>query len=213
MGQKPDLLIVDSHELTREGIKSVFADVSWARIIGEASTVEEALPMVKKHLPDLVIFDPSVGNSAKLASVKQIQKLVAQAKVLIFTCQDSESWVYDCLVAGVNGYVVKNSSCKELLMGIQAVLEGKTFLSPGILAYIAKGYLESRREKNPEILVKSLTRRESEVFDLVGSGQKNREVAEQLFISIKTVEKHRANMMRKLCLKSPAEVRRLRAEF
>ncbi len=213
MNKKHGLLIVDSHELTRKGLKSLFRDVSWARIIGEVATVEEALPMASEHLPDLVVFDPSVHNNGKIVNVKQIRKLVAQTKVLILTYQDSEAWIYDCLDAGVSGYVVKKSSCKELLLGIQTVLDGEIFLSPSILADVAKGYLEGRKEKNPEILVKSLTRRESEVFDLVGSGQKNREVANLLFISIKTVEKHRASMMRKLGLKSPAEVRLLRAEI
>lgn len=212
-GQHYDLLIVDDHELVREGLKAMFHDVPWARIVGEARNAKEALAQVEAHLPDLVVIDPCMLGDDGLACLKMIKDTSLQTKILVLTDQESEDLVYDCLNAGANGYIVKKATCQELLQGVQAVLEGKSFLSPGVLYDVAKGYLKGRRAKNPELLVKTLTRREAEVFELVGQGRKNREIAAQLYISIKTVEKHRANMMRKLRLKSPVQVRHLWADF
>ncbi|MBU1612659.1 MAG: response regulator transcription factor [Proteobacteria bacterium] len=209
MDQQYDVLIVDDHQIVREGLKSLLSDVPWARIVGEARTVREVFDMDFGNPPHLILIDPNVSGDVDLDSIKQIKAVHPFIKVLALTANESEDWVYKCLEAGVNGYVVKKSPCSELLMAAQTVLDGKTFLSPGVLVDVAKVYLEGRRSKQPEALVGALTHREREVFQLVGQGHKNREIAELLYISIKTVEKHRATMMRKLRLKSPADVRRL----
>lgn len=212
MNQEFSVYIVDDQELLREGLKAVFNDVPWVRIVGEARSSQEALAFVAEHKPDLVLLDPCLPGAGLLACIRTIKSMEGRTRVMVITDHDTEDWVYECLDAGVNGYVVKNTSRHELIIGVQAVLEGKTFMSPCILNAVARGYLEGCRARNPRSLISTLTAREREVFECVGQGLKNREIAERLYISIKTVEKHRAGMMRKLKLKSPGEVRSLWAD-
>lgn len=208
-GQSSSLYIADDQDLLREGVKAVFHNVPWARIVGEARNAAEAFTFVKSSAPDLVMLDPCLPGGGGVDCVKRIQEMAEETKIIVLTNRESEDWVYECLEAGAQGYLMKSASSQELLAGVKAVLDGNKYLSSNIIMNVAKGYVEGRRSSEPATLVGSLTKREHEVFELVGQGQKNREIAEQLYISIKTVEKHRANMMHKLQLKRPVHVRRL----
>lgn len=207
------LFILEPVELMRLGLRSVFQDVAWARIVGEASDEEQAIALVRQQEPDLVIFDPTQLLEGGGTFIKALREGNESLKVLALTEQDSEECVYGCLEAGVDGYVVKEASCAELVLGAQAVLKGKTFLSSGVLGGITRGYVETQGMKRPEVLIKSLTPREYQLLRLVGMKRRNHEIAEELSISVKTVEKHRAGMMRKLSLGSPAEVRAFWAKY
>jgi DNA-binding NarL/FixJ family response regulator len=207
--QRGTLFIADDHELLRAGVRAVFADVSWVDIVGEAPSAAETFSFVESCLPDLVMLDPCLSDGGGVDCIKRIRSLAEHVKIIIFTEQDSEDLIYECLDAGVKGYLMKKISSQELLAGVQAVLEGKTYLSSSILGNVTQRFVEGYRSSDPVLLIKSLTKREREVFELVGQEYKNREIAEQLFISIKTVEKHRSNVMRKLKLRRAVEVRRL----
>ncbi|MGE4504511.1 MAG: response regulator [Desulfovibrionaceae bacterium] len=207
------LIIMDPAELVRRGLRAVFEETPWARIVGEAKGEQDALQLAEKHGPDMLICDPSCLEEGGLPFIRRLKDLNQDIKVLALADEDSEECVYNCLEAGVSGYMVKDASCEELLLGAHVVLGGKTFLSPGVLGGITREYVENRRRSQPLSQVESLTPREFEVFRLVGGRKRNYEIADILGISVKTVEKHRANMMRKLLLRSPGQVRALWADY
>ena len=202
-------MIVDDHELLREGVKAVFHGVPWVRIVGEAPTIADAFAFLESARPDLIMLDPLLSGEEAITSINRIRSVSEHTRIMVICDSDVTEWVYECLDAGVRGYLMKKSSSQELLMGVRAVLEGETYLSPNVIMSVARGIMDGRRPSDTAALLNTLTSREREVFHLAGQGVKNREISDQLFISIKTVEKHRANMMAKLRLKGAAQLRRL----
>jgi DNA-binding NarL/FixJ family response regulator len=194
------LVIAEDHKILREGLKALLSGGNSFEVVAEAGDGVEAIRAVEKHLPDLLLLDLSMPILDGMSVIKEIHKRFSDVKILVLTMHDSEEFILEGLRLGANGYCLKDSAGSELLLAINRVIEGKSYLSPGIADKVMEGYLHDRSRLKHQSSWDTLTRREREVLKLVGEGYRNREIGNYLFISIKTVEKHRSNIMKKLAI-------------
>lgn len=176
------------------------------RIVDEAENGFEALRKVVKHKPDLILLDISMPKMSGVSIIKDIKRQSPRTKVLVLTIHRDEEYIITAFESGADGYCLKAAHFEELLIAIKKVMTGKRFLSPEISDVILDGYLKEKKRQRPISSLDSLTLREKEVLKLIGEGHKNAQIAEYLFISVKTVEKHRANLMKKLDRHNAAEL-------
>ena len=200
--EKKGLLIAEDHTLIREGLRSLLASHPDLEVIGEAADGREAVQQAEKLSPALVLMDLSMPRMSGVEAIREIKKKWPKMKVLALTVNDSEEYVLAALRAGAEGYILKNSTRDELVQAIQDVLAGKRVLSPGISEKVIEGYLAGKKDVSLQSPWETLTRREREVLKLIGEGNKSKEIADYLCISLHTVEKHRSNLMEKLNLHS-----------
>jgi DNA-binding NarL/FixJ family response regulator len=172
--------------------------------VGEAEDGRDAIRCAQTLSPDLVLMDLSMPRMNGLDALKEIKKQSPEVKIIVLTVHKTEEYVLTTLQAGADGYVLKDATHSELVMAIKNVLMGKRYLSPGISEKVIEGYLEGRKTIKTRSAWDTLTQREREILKLIAEGYKNKEIADYLFISLKTVEKHRANLMRKLDLHNAA---------
>jgi two-component system, NarL family, response regulator NreC len=202
MATKHGIVIVEDHTLLREGLKSLLSSNPNLEIIGEADNGQDAIRCIEKNKPALVLMDLSLPKMNGMEALKEIKKRLSDTKIIVLTVHKSEEYILAALDAGANGYVLKDSTSSELVMAINNVLSGKRFISPAISEKIIDGYLEGRKSVKPSSSWATLTQREREILKLIAEGYKNKDIAEYLCISVKTAEKHRSNLMRKLNLHS-----------
>lgn len=200
------IIIVDDHALVREGLKNILKAQSGINVLGMAENGLEAVRLCKRLNPDVVLMDLSMPVKNGVQAIQELAKDGVHIKLLALTAHVDAEHVFLALDAGASGYVLKNSTSEELVMAIRTVMEGKVYLAPGISAEVAKGFLKKGHQNGCEKL-DSLTNREREILKNILAGYKNREIADILIISVKTVEKHRANLMKKLGMKSVSELR------
>lgn len=200
---KPRILIADDHELVRQGLRRVLAEKAAWDIVGEATDGRLAVDLARQQRPDVVVLDYAMPSLNGLEAARQIRAELPNTEVLILTMHESETLVRDVLAAGAKGYVLKSDAGRILVQAIEALLEHKPFFSPDVAELILSGYLRSgEREDAAQVL----TPREREVVQLLAEGRGTKDVADLLGLSVKTVESHRANVMRKLGLQSLAEL-------
>lgn len=204
---KTRILIAEDHALLRDGIKSLLETGSGIEVVGEARDGEEAIRLYQELLPDLVLMDLSMPKVNGVRAIKAIKNDFPEARILALTVHAADEYVYSALKAGAQGYVLKEANSEELLMAVQYVLDGKSFISPSVSDKVISGYIKGKAAEEGMEPWKGLTDRELEVLMLVAEGAKNKEIAGKLYISVKTVEKHRANLMRKLNLHNASEIR------
>jgi DNA-binding NarL/FixJ family response regulator len=192
------VVIAEDHKILREGLKALLSDGDTIQVVAEAQDGIEAIHCVEKHKPDLLLLDLSMPRMGGISVIKDIKSRFPETKILALTIHESEDYILESFRAGANGYCLKDSSHKELVNAIDSVLSGKTYLSPGVSEKVLEGYLEDRRTLKTQSSWDMITQREKEVLKLVGEGYKNKEIADCLCVSVKTVEKHRSNIMRKL---------------
>jgi len=180
--------------------------------VGEAEDGRDALRCAEKLSPDLVLMDLSMPRTNGLEAIREIKRRNPDTKVIALTVHKKEEYILATLQGGADGYVLKDATHSELLMAIKNVLIGKPYLSHGISGKVIEGYLEGRKTLNTTSAWDTLTQREREILKLIAEGYKNREVADYLCISPKTVEKHRANLMKKLDLHNTAALTALAME-
>jgi DNA-binding NarL/FixJ family response regulator len=154
--------------------------------------------------PDLILTDLSMPKMNGVEAIREIKKRAPETKVLALTVHKAEEFILEVLQAGADGYILKDASSEELIMAIKSVLGGKRYLSPSVSQMVIEGYLEGRKSFTSSSPWDTLTKREREILKLIAEGHKNKEIADYLYISVKTVEKHRANLMKKLDLHSAA---------
>jgi len=200
MKQKQRIVIAEDHTILREGLRALISSEPNLDVVGEAGDGRDAIHCVETLTPDLVLMDLSMPRVDGLEAIKEIKKRHPETKVLALTVHKTEEYILATLRAGADGYVLKDATQDELLMAIRSVLGGKSYLSPGASEKVIEGYLESRKTLKTSTSWDTLTSREREILKLIAEGYKNRDIANYLFISVKTVEKHRANLMRKLDL-------------
>ena len=198
MAKKYRIVIAEDHKILREGLKALVKSNEDFEIVGEAGDGIEAIRAVEKHHPDLLLLDLSMPRMSGISVIKDIKSRLPETKILALTIHESEDYILESFHSGLDGYCLKDSNSSELLMAINRVLEGKTYLSPGISDKVLVGFLEEKRQLKTSTAWDSVTQREREVLKLVGEGYKNKDIADYLCISAKTVEKHRSNIMRKL---------------
>ena len=203
---KAKVLLVDDHVVVRQGLKALFADEPDIEVIGEASNGREAVERLADLEPDVVLMDISMPGLNGIEATRQIQQRYPEIKVVVLSMHANEEYVFQVLQAGASGYVLKQSDSMEVLTAIRAAVAGGSFLSPPISRTVIDDYVRRADARGQSSDPEPLTSREREVLQLLAEGQSNREIAEELSISIKTVETHRSNMMNKLGLSSKTEL-------
>jgi DNA-binding NarL/FixJ family response regulator len=200
VGEKKRIVIAEDHTILREGLRALLSSDPEFDVVGEADDGLDAIECVENLTPDLVLMDLSLPRMNGMDAIMEIKKRCPETKVLALTVHRTEEYILATLRAGADGYVLKDATHTELVMGIKSVLKGKPYLSPGVSDKVIEGYLEGRKTLRSDTPWDTLTQREREVLKLIGEGYKNKDIADYLYISVKTVEKHRANLMKKLDL-------------
>jgi len=204
MEPKKQIFIVEDHRLFREGLKAMLSPSQEYEIIGEAEDGLEAIRLIKKKKPDLVLLDLSMPRMNGLSVLREIKGSMPEVKILVLSIHESDQYVLQAFEARADGYAIKDSSREELRVAIRSVLEGKKYISPGVAGNVLEGYLDGRKTLKTKSALDTVTEREKEILKLLGEGYQNKEIAELVHISVKTVEKHRANIMAKLDLHNAA---------
>jgi DNA-binding NarL/FixJ family response regulator len=201
------VLLAEDHTIVRKGLRSLLEDEEGIEVIGEAEDGREAIKLAEKLHPDIVVMDIAMPGLNGLEATRQLRKLHPEIKILILSVYANEEYVFQTLQAGAEGYLVKKAAPSELILAIKAVHQGNSFLSPSISRTVIDEYIRRAEEiSEGDDAFKNLTARETEVLQLIAEGRKTREIAELLYISIKTVETHRAHIMDKLGIRSTAEL-------
>jgi len=204
MEPKKQIFIVEDHRLFREGLKAMLSPSQEYEIIGEAEDGLEAIRLIKKKKPDLVLLDLSMPRMNGLSVLREIKGSMPEVKILVLSIHESDQYVLQAFEAKADGYAIKDSSREELRVAIRSVLEGKKYISPGVADNVMEGYLDGRKTLKTKSALDTVTEREKEILKLLGEGYQNKEIADLVHISVKTVEKHRANIMAKLDLHNAA---------
>jgi len=198
MVEKKSIVIAEDHTILREGLQALLSGNKEFLIVGEAKDGREAIRTVTENKPDIILLDLSMPRMNGLEAIQEIKKRSADTKILVLTVHKTEEYVLASLEAGADGYILKEATHSELLVAINNVLSGKPYLSPGISDKVIEGYLSGKNKVKNKVSQDRLTKREREILKLIAEGHTNKKIAEILCISIKTVEKHRSNVMGKL---------------
>lgn len=198
------LLIADDHKLMREGLRALLSGESDIEVIGEASNGREIVKMVEDSSPDIVLMDISMPQLNGIDATRQIEDLSGDTRVIALSMHADRLFVQGVLKAGAGGYILKDSAFEELAQAVRAVSNGQMYLSPGVAGVVVEGFLKTNGPPVADEV--SLTAREREVLQLITEGISTRDIATQLHISVKTVETHRRQLMKKLDLFTVAEL-------
>jgi DNA-binding NarL/FixJ family response regulator len=201
---KTKVVIVEDHKLFREGLKSLLFDKEGLEVVGEAGDGIEAIRTVKRCRPDLILLDLSMPKMNGISVMKEIKGQFPEIKIMALTIHESDQYVLEAFDAGADGYCLKDAGRNELMVAVDSVLQGKRYISPSISDNVLEGYLTGRKKLKSKTSWDTITQREREVLKLLGEGYQNKEISDMLHISVKTVEKHRANIMNKLDLHNAA---------
>ncbi len=200
---KKRIIIAEDHTILRAGLKALLESNPTFEVVGEADNGRDAIRRVAELKPDLIIMDLSMPGLSGIDAVKDIRDRYPEVKALVLTVHSEEEYVLSSLEAGANGYVLKDATQTELIAAAERVLNGKTYLSPEITEKVVDSYLQANKNsQEPATKWDSVTQRERQILKLIAEGHTNKSMASYLCISVKTVEKHRANLMKKLDLHS-----------
>lgn len=200
-----EILIVEDHPVFREGLKALFASAPDLRVAGEAEDGRQGIEFVKELAPDLVLMDLSLPEMSGIEAITEVKRISPSTRILAVTVHDDEEFIKSALEAGADGYVLKDAGRAEIITAVRTVLAGKSYLSPGVSQKVIKGFLKGSppQAANESRQESPLSPREEEVLILIAQGHTNKAIAEKLFLSVKTVERHRANIMSKLDMHNP----------
>jgi DNA-binding NarL/FixJ family response regulator len=200
------ILIVDDHAVVRRGVRSLLESEKGFEITGEATTGREAVDMARRLQPDVVVMDLSLPELNGLDATRQILKDSPRSEILVLTMHHSEELARDVLQAGARGYVLKSDADQSLIAAVKSLREHKPFLSSRVTEFVLDDYLRRTDALEEALSHETVTAREREIIQLLAEGKSNKEAASTLGISVKTIEAHRANIMRKLRLRSVSEL-------
>jgi DNA-binding NarL/FixJ family response regulator len=199
------ILVVDDHAVVRRGVRSLLESHEGWKVCGEATTGRDAVDQSRRLRPDVVVMDLSLPELNGLDATRQILKDVPDTEVLVLTMHHSEELARDVLQAGARGYVLKADADDNLIAAVDSLRQHKPFLTATVTEFVLDDYVR-RGDALDDLAPVALTAREREVIQLVAEGQSNKEAASTLGISVKTIEAHRANVMRKLHLRSVSDL-------
>jgi DNA-binding NarL/FixJ family response regulator len=199
------VLVVDDHEVVRQGIKMVLETDPELEVVGEAASGEDAIERVRDLHPNVVVMDIGMPGLSGFEATRRIRQSNPDVQVLALTVHDSEAYVFQMLQAGATGYIVKRAPAVEVIQAVKRAYRGEAVLHPSVAKLLIRDYL-SRVEKGEEASYDTLSDREREILKLIAEGKTNREMADLLFLSVKTVQAHRANLMRKLGMHDRTEL-------
>jgi DNA-binding NarL/FixJ family response regulator len=197
---KRNIVIAEDYTILREGLRLLITSDPDFEVVGEARDGHEAIQCVEKWKPHLILMDLSMPRMNGMDAIREIRKRVPETKIVVLTVHNTEEYILAALKSGADGYVLKDATHGELMVAVHHVLDGKRYISPGISEKVIEGYLEGKKTIKTKTSWETLTHREREILKLIAEGYRNKEIAEYLCISAKTVEKHRANLMEKLDL-------------
>ncbi|MBI4780733.1 MAG: response regulator transcription factor [Oscillatoriophycideae cyanobacterium NC_groundwater_1537_Pr4_S-0.65um_50_18] len=190
------VLIVDNHAMVRAGFRALLQSLEDIEVVGEAGDGREALRLVALHQPAIVLMDIAMPDMNGLEATARLKKEFLDVRVIILSMHANEEYVYQALRAGAMGYLLKDGGTSELELAIQAITHGETYLSPTVSKHVINDYMRRvSTESNP---IEQLTPRQREILQLIAGGKSTKEIAEALYISVKTVETHRMQLMDRL---------------
>jgi two-component system response regulator NreC len=210
--KKIKILIADDHDVVRSGLKMLFHSAGDFSVVAEASNGNDAITLVAKHKPSVAILDISMPGKNGIEATGVIKREHPSTKVLILTIHENEEYVYQMVRAGANGYVLKDAGKKELFAAVRAVAAGERFFSPGISKIIIEEFIRRAQAENVPSSLSPLTKRETQILSYIALGLKNPEIAEKLFLSVRTIDTHRTNIMYKLNIHNTAQLVRYAIE-
>ena len=200
MSKKYRVFIVDDHTLLRAGLRALLSQDPELEIVGESEDGHSAIRDIAVLTPDLVLMDVSMRGMSGIEAVVDIKRRNPEIRVLVLTIHKADEYILASLRAGADGYILKDATHDELRVAIRSIRNGKTYLSPDISDKVVHGYLSTGKADSVGSSWDTLTHREREVLKLIAEGHPNKYISEYFCLSIKTVEKHRSNLMKKLNL-------------
>jgi two-component system response regulator NreC len=202
------IMVVDEHRILREGLSTLIAKQQDMEIIGEATDGREALELLKKLSPDLILMDVTMPNLNGIEATRKIKSKNPEIEIIALSLHSDRRYVLGMIDAGASGYLLKECAFEELVRAINTVMSKKKYLSPGISDILIEEYVKKTTQEKPTIYSK-LTPREREILQLIAEGKNTKEIARYLFISVKTVETHRRHIKKKLKVQSVAELTKI----
>lgn len=212
MKKQFSIVIAEDHKILLEGLKSILSCDPDLKVVDEAADALEAIRSAQNHSPDLVLLDLFMPRMTGLDAIKEIKRVSPQTKIIVLTAYNSEEYILSSLEAGAGGYVLKEDGSFELLTAIYRVLDGRQYLSPSILDTIFDCLTQGKKASAIRSGWGTVSKRERQILKLVAEGYENREIADLLCISLKTVANHRTNLMEKLGLHNVASLTALAAK-
>ena len=198
------ILLADDHTMVRQGLRKVLEERPEWQVVAEAGDGHEAVRLAELHKPDVAVLDVAMPLLNGIEATRRIAKRVPHTRILVLSMYSDEAYVTQMMKAGATGYLLKDSAGVDLLEAVQAVAQGKSYFSPAVARLMLDDY--ARQRGTDDDRYESLSDREREIFQLIAEGKVNKEIATLLFISLSTVETHRARIMEKLDLHSAAEI-------
>ena len=200
------ILLADDHEIVRRGLKELLEEqVGWT-VCGEAANGREAVELAIQSGPDVAVLDFSMPELNGLEATRRIRQVAPQVEVLVFTMHESEELIREVLAAGARGYLLKSDATRQLIPAVESLARHKPFFSGRVSEMVLEGYLKGGAAGPISMATDRLTSREREIVQLLAEGNSNKDIARHLKLSVKTVETHRATVMRKLELSSLADI-------
>jgi DNA-binding NarL/FixJ family response regulator len=200
------ILVVDDHAIMRRGIRSLLESHEGWEVVGEASTGRDAVEQSRQLRPDLVVMDMSLPELNGLDATRQILKNAPATEVLMLTMHHSEELARDVLQAGARGFILKSDADQNLITAVDTLRQHKPYLTPTVTEFMLDDYVRRRGAAQDQFAWVTVTAREREIIQLVAEGQSNKGVAATLGVSVKTIESHRASIMKKLRLRSVSDL-------
>jgi len=206
LGKPTRIVLAEDHRILREGLRAIFGGEPDLALVGEAEDGREAIDLARELQPDLLILDLSMPRMDGLAALEKIKRVAPNTRVLVMTVHRTEEYVFKAIESGADGYLLKDASASELLIAVRSVLAGDRYLCAAVASQFVTAFLNGKGKRQgapkPRSPLETLSAREREVLKLIAEGYRSRAIGEFLCISEKTVEKHRANLMRKLGVNS-----------
>lgn len=205
---KIKVILVDDHQIVRDGIRSLLSDCIDITVIGEAKNAYDFFEIIKKNSPDVVLLDISLPSMSGIEVSKILAAEYPQIKILMLSMYTSEEFIFNALKSGIHGYLPKNTTKKELVLAINEVYKGHEYFSKSISDTILKSYVNSAKYGNSvsDNKLENLTNREREILHYIIQGMSNPNIAKKLNISIRTVETHKTSIMKKLELNNTVDL-------
>ena len=200
------IVVVDDHAIVRRGVRALLESQPGWEVAAEATTGREAVEVAKRLQPDIVVMDLSLPELNGLDATRQILKESPRTEVLVLTMHQSEELARNVLQAGARGYILKSDADESLIAAVDSLRRHKPFLTSKVTEFVLDDYLRRAEEQDDAAPHTALTVREREIIQLLAEGKSNKEAASALGISVKTIEAHRANVMRKLHLRSLSDL-------
>ncbi|BAY13160.1 response regulator [Calothrix sp. NIES-2098] len=190
------ILLADNHTLVRAGLRALLQNIQGIQVIAEAGDGREALRLIAEHQPDVVLMDIAMPEMNGLEATAHVVKEFPQVRVIMLSMHANEEYVLQALRIGAMGYLLKDAGISELELAIKAISQGETYLSPAVSKHVVANYLQ--RVGHESNSLEQLTSRQREILQLIAEGKSTKEIAELLYISVKTVETHRMQLMKRL---------------